>query len=117
MQMVGHVLGLGDRHINNILIDNTSGEVVHIDLGVAFEQGRILPTPEKIPFRLTRDIVDGFGPAGVEGVFRACCEQSITVLRQNSQAVLTVLEVMNGNFNIARPEAGKVVLSVRSECS
>ena len=111
------MLGLGDRHINNILIDNTSGEVVHIDLGVAFEQGRILPTPEKIPFRLTRDIVDGFGPAGVEGVFRACCEQSITVLRQNSQAVLTVLEVMNGNFNIALPEAGKVVLSVRSECS
>ena len=57
--MVGHILGLGDRHTNNILIDNASGEVIHIDLGVAFEQGRILPTPETIPFRLTRDIVDG----------------------------------------------------------
>ena len=30
---------------------------VHIDLGVSFEQGRILPTPETIPFRLTRDVV------------------------------------------------------------
>ena len=38
--------------------------------GVAFEQGRILPTPETVPFRLTRDIVDGMGVAGVEGVFR-----------------------------------------------
>lgn len=39
-------------------------------LGVAFEQGKILPTPETVPFRLTRDIVDGMGITGVEGVFR-----------------------------------------------
>lgn len=38
--------------------------------GVAFEQGKILPTPETVPFRLTRDIVDGMGITGVEGVFR-----------------------------------------------
>jgi ataxia telangiectasia mutated family protein len=36
--MIGHVLGLGDRHGQNILLDKRSGEVVHIDLGVAFEQ-------------------------------------------------------------------------------
>jgi ataxia telangiectasia mutated family protein len=36
--VIGHVLGLGDRHISNILIDNSSGELVHIDLGIAFEQ-------------------------------------------------------------------------------
>merc|ERR1711915_745477 len=92
--MVGHVLGLGDRHTNNILIDNSSGELVHIDLGVAFEQGKILPTPETIPFRLTRDIVDGFGPTGVEGVFRRCCERSMRVLRDNKAAIMTVLEVL-----------------------
>ncbi len=67
---VGHVLGLGDRHVANILIDTRTAELIHIDLGVAFEQGRILPTPETVPFRLTRDIVDGFGPSGVEGTFR-----------------------------------------------
>jgi ataxia telangiectasia mutated family protein len=38
--IVGHILGLGDRHGANILIDNGSGEVVHIDLGIAFEQVR-----------------------------------------------------------------------------
>ena len=38
--------------------------------GIAFEQGRNLPTPETVPFRLTRDLVDAMGVAGVEGVFR-----------------------------------------------
>jgi len=38
--------------------------VVHIDLGIAFEQGRFLNTPELVPFRLTRDIVDGMGATG-----------------------------------------------------
>ena len=38
--------------------------------GIAFEQGKILPTPETVPFRLTRDVVDGMGIAAVEGVFR-----------------------------------------------
>lgn len=38
--ILGHVLGLGDRHGHNILLDEKSGEVVHIDLGVAFEQVR-----------------------------------------------------------------------------
>lgn len=67
---MGYVVGLGDRHVQNILIDLQTAELVHIDLGVAFEQGRILPTPETVPFRLTRDIVDGMGISGVEGVFR-----------------------------------------------
>lgn len=39
--IVGHVLGLGDRHTSNILMDNSTGEVVHIDLGIAFDQVRI----------------------------------------------------------------------------
>ncbi|XP_036392547.1 LOW QUALITY PROTEIN: serine-protein kinase ATM [Megalops cyprinoides] len=68
--IVGYIVGLGDRHIQNILIDEQTAELVHIDLGVAFEQGKILPTPETVPFRLSRDIVDGMGISGVEGVFR-----------------------------------------------
>lgn len=36
--IVGHLLGLGDRHVSNILLDNSTGEVVHIDFGVAFDQ-------------------------------------------------------------------------------
>lgn len=36
--IVGHIIGLGDRHLSNILLHTDSGEVVHIDLGIAFEQ-------------------------------------------------------------------------------
>lgn len=38
--------------------------------GVAFDQGTLLPTPETVPFRLSRDIVDGLGICGIEGTFR-----------------------------------------------
>lgn len=31
--LVGYILGLGDRHVQNILINEQSAELVHIDLG------------------------------------------------------------------------------------
>jgi len=91
--MVGFVIGLGDRHLQNILIDEQSADVVHIDLGVAFDQGRALPVPETVPFRLTRDMVDGLGITGTEGVFRRCCEETMKVLRGNASSLMTILQV------------------------
>lgn len=41
MSMVGYIIGLGDRHLDNVLIDMTTGEVVHIDYNVCFEKGKI----------------------------------------------------------------------------
>ncbi|CAG0892650.1 unnamed protein product [Darwinula stevensoni] len=92
--IVGYILGIGDRHPSNILIDNNTAEFIHIDLGVAFEQGRLLPTPETVPFRLTRDVVDGMGITGIEGVFRRSCERCLMVLRENRDVILPVLEVL-----------------------
>ncbi|XP_078023307.1 serine-protein kinase ATM isoform X1 [Epinephelus lanceolatus] len=92
--IVGYIVGLGDRHIQNILVDEQTAELVHIDLGVAFEQGKILPTPETVPFRLSRDIVDGMGITGVEGVFRRCCEKTMEVMRSSEEALLTIVEVL-----------------------
>ena len=37
MSMVGYVLGLGDRHPSNLMLDRTTGHVVHIDFGDCFE--------------------------------------------------------------------------------
>ncbi|KAJ5408803.1 hypothetical protein N7509_002686 [Penicillium cosmopolitanum] len=73
ISILGHVLGLGDRHGHNILLDEKTGEVIHIDLGVAFEQGRILPT---------------------EGIFRRCCEFTLEALRQESYSIMTILDVL-----------------------
>lgn len=94
ISMLGHVLGLGDRHGHNILLDTRTGEAVHIDLGVAFEAGRILPVPELVPFRLTRDIVDGMGVTKTEGVFRRCCEFTLDALREEQYSIMTILDVL-----------------------
>lgn len=113
--IIGHVVGLGDRHVSNILMDEARGELVHIDLGIAFDQvrhpcallmtcarnidkrartqGKRLPIPELVPFRLTQNLVDGFGMTGVEGVFRRCCEETLRVLRERSSVIMTILEV------------------------
>ncbi len=50
---MGYLLGLGDRHLDNILLDAWSGSIVHIDFNVIFERGRRLRVPEVVPFRLT----------------------------------------------------------------
>lgn len=52
--MVGFILGLGDRHLDNLLIDRVSAEVVHIDYDVCFEKGTNSRIPEVVPFRMTR---------------------------------------------------------------
>jgi serine/threonine-protein kinase ATR len=40
-RQVGHVVGLGDRHGENILIDASSGDVVHVDFSCLFDRVRI----------------------------------------------------------------------------
>jgi ataxia telangiectasia mutated family protein len=94
--MAGYVIGLGDRHSHNILLDLRSAEAVHIDLGIAFEQGSFLATPELVPFRLTRDVVDGLGPAGVDGVLRGACEAAMSAMRAPDAraALASVVEVL-----------------------
>jgi ataxia telangiectasia mutated family protein len=94
ISILGHVVGLGDRHLHNILLDQYSGEVVHIDLGVAFEAGRVLPIAEVVPFRLTRDFVDGMGYTKTEGVFRRCCEFTLDALREERESIMTLLNVL-----------------------
>ena len=71
----------------------TNRVCLSIIIGVAFEQGKFLPTPETVPFRLTRDLVDGMGLTGVEGVFRRCCEKTMQVMRTSQESLMTIVEV------------------------
>ena len=52
--MVGHVVGLGDRHGENILLDSTTGDCVHVDFSCLFDKGLDLECPECVPFRCTQ---------------------------------------------------------------
>ncbi|KAL5562538.1 hypothetical protein UlMin_032285 [Ulmus minor] len=93
MSMVGHILGLGDRHLDNILVDFCSGDIVHIDYNVCFDKGQRLKVPEIVPFRLTQTIEAALGLTGIEGTFRANCEAVVGVLRKNKDILLMLLEV------------------------
>ncbi|OCH94317.1 hypothetical protein OBBRIDRAFT_823598 [Obba rivulosa] len=92
MSIIGFILGLGDRHCENILLDVNTGDVVHVDFNCLFEKGKTLETPERVPFRLTQNVVDGFGVAGVEGVFRIACEVTLKLLRDNKDVLMSVLD-------------------------
>ncbi|KAM6905670.1 serine/threonine-protein kinase SMG1 [Xenentodon cancila] len=92
MSMVGYIIGLGDRHLDNVLIDMTTGEVVHIDYNVCFEKGKSLRVPEKVPFRMTHNIETALGVTGVEGIFRLSCEQVVQIMRRGRETLLTLLE-------------------------
>lgn len=70
MSVLGHVLGLGDRHLDNILFDTEQGGVVHVDFGVLFDRGAKLGVPEVVPFRLTQVFVAGLGPIGKQPLCR-----------------------------------------------
>ncbi|KAI8902434.1 hypothetical protein BC833DRAFT_639508 [Globomyces pollinis-pini] len=92
MSMVGYVVGLGDRHGENILFDELTGECLHVDLNCLFEKGLEFEIPERVPFRLTHNMVDAFGISGIEGSFRKSCEVSLRVLRANRELLMSVLE-------------------------
>ncbi|KAL1743103.1 hypothetical protein HDZ31DRAFT_83646 [Schizophyllum fasciatum] len=92
MSMVGYVLGLGDRHLENILLDIVTGHAIHVDFDCLFEKGKTLAVPELVPFRLTQNIVDAMGVTGVEGFYRISCELTMDILRNNKDPIMSVLD-------------------------
>ena len=92
MSVVGHVVGLGDRHGENLLIDTATGECVHVDFACLFDKGELLEVPERVRFRLTQNIVDAFGVTGVEGVFRKACEIALQTQMENRDTLMGILE-------------------------
>eukprot|EP01059_Diplonema_ambulator_P035209 TRINITY_DN8204_c0_g3_i1.p1 TRINITY_DN8204_c0_g3~~TRINITY_DN8204_c0_g3_i1.p1 ORF type:complete len:2963 (+),score=1018.44 TRINITY_DN8204_c0_g3_i1:240-9128(+) len=92
MSMVGYILGLGDRHLNNIMLTD-EGNVVHIDFGDCFEVALNRQRfPEKVPFRLTRLLVSAMEASGTEGTFRHTCESVMRCLRKNRDSLTSLLE-------------------------
>jgi len=93
MSVVGYILGLGDRHPSNLMLDRLTGKILHIDFGDCFEVAvHREKFPEKIPFRLTRMLVTAMEVSGIEGNFRFTCESVISMLRNNKDSVLAMLE-------------------------
>ncbi|KZV39346.1 serine/threonine-protein kinase ATR [Dorcoceras hygrometricum] len=90
--MVGHIVGLGDRHGENILFDSTTGDCVHVDFSCLFDKGLQLEKPELVPFRLTQNMIDGLGITGYEGIYLRVCEITLSTLRGHKETLMSVLE-------------------------
>ncbi|CCF60493.1 hypothetical protein KAFR_0K01390 [Kazachstania africana CBS 2517] len=94
MAMVGHILGLGDRHCENILLDIETGKVLHVDFDCLFEKGKSLPVPELVPFRLTQNINDALGLTGTEGAFKKSSEVTLSLSRKHEVALMNIIETI-----------------------
>ena len=93
MSMVGYILGLGDRHPSNLMLDRVTGKVVHIDFGDCFEVAMHREKyPERVPFRLTRMLTFAMEVSNIDGSFKLSCEAVMRVIRDNKESLMAVLE-------------------------
>ncbi len=91
MSMVGYILGLGDRHPNNLMMSRKTGKIVHIDFGDCFEVAQYrVKFPEKVPFRLTRMLIKALEIAGIEGTFRIISEEVMGIMREKKDLLLAI---------------------------
>ncbi|SCU89909.1 LAME_0E06128g1_1 [Lachancea meyersii CBS 8951] len=111
MAMVGHILGLGDRHCENILLNVETGKILHVDFDCLFEKGRRLPIPEIVPFRLTHNLEDALGIAGTEGTFNKSSQVTLKLMRENEVALVNIIETIlyDRNMDHSLHKALKVV--------
>jgi FKBP12-rapamycin complex-associated protein len=98
MSIVGYILGLGDRHLNNLLMNRKTGKIVHIDFSDCFEVAmKREKYPEKVPFRLTRMLVKALGITEIEGMYRITCQRMMNLLRKNKDSLIAILSALIHN--------------------
>jgi serine/threonine-protein kinase mTOR len=105
--MVGHILGLGDRHPSNVLFERITDKGVHVDFCNCFEVAMHRESSWRSTFPSYRNVdrgrffallvpthSGGFMPvSGIDGSFRRTCEVTMQVLRANKKSLMAVLEV------------------------
>jgi serine/threonine-protein kinase ATR len=57
-----------------------------------FDKGLFLPKPEVVPFRLTQNMLDVYGPTGADGIYSGSLKMAMKTLRDNRDTLLSVLE-------------------------
>eukprot|EP00160_Parvularia_atlantis_P021198 Unigene9084_Nuclearia_a/m.27779 Unigene9084_Nuclearia_a/g.27779 ORF Unigene9084_Nuclearia_a/g.27779 Unigene9084_Nuclearia_a/m.27779 type:complete len:1010 (+) Unigene9084_Nuclearia_a:3301-6330(+) len=94
INVCSYLCGVGDRHLENFLLDQTVGELVPIDFGHSFGSAtQNLPVPELIPFRLTRQMITFMGPLGTGGIYTSTMVQSLAALQQAKERLLNAMDV------------------------
>uniref|UniRef100_A0A673AXU6 phosphatidylinositol-4,5-bisphosphate 3-kinase n=1 Tax=Sphaeramia orbicularis TaxID=375764 RepID=A0A673AXU6_9TELE len=95
-----YVLGIGDRHSDNIMVRST-GQLFHIDFGhiLGNFKSKFGIKRERVPFILTHDFIHVIqqGKTGYTekfGSFRQYCEEAYLILRKNGTLFITLFALM-----------------------
>lgn len=92
--IASYIIGIGDRHLENFLLDLHSGGLIGIDFGHAFGTGiQILPIPELVPFRLTRQFCSFLMPLDVEGLLKHTMVHTLSALQRSKDILLSTMDV------------------------
>jgi FKBP12-rapamycin complex-associated protein len=104
--LAAYVLGLGDRHLGNIMMNMRTSKLIHIDYGDCFEVlAKRAAWPEVVPFRLTRMLTRALEVVGVDGTFLKCATIYMKVMRAQKEELLGLLETFhNDPFVYPHPE-------------
>ncbi|XP_077410583.1 DNA-dependent protein kinase catalytic subunit isoform X2 [Vanacampus margaritifer] len=88
------VLGIGDRHLSNFMINTETGGMIGIDFGHAFGSAtQFLPVPELMPFRLTRQFVNLMQPLKESGLIQSVMAHSLRAYRNEPDLLLNTMDV------------------------
>ncbi|XP_038677309.1 phosphatidylinositol 4,5-bisphosphate 3-kinase catalytic subunit delta isoform [Scyliorhinus canicula] len=95
-----YVLGIGDRHSDNIMI-RENGQLFHIDFGhfLGNFKSKFGINRERVPFILTHDFVHVIQQGKTSNSekferFRKCCEQAYMILRKHCPLFINLFALM-----------------------
>ncbi|XP_016145701.1 phosphatidylinositol 4,5-bisphosphate 3-kinase catalytic subunit beta isoform-like isoform X2 [Sinocyclocheilus grahami] len=95
-----YVLGIGDRHSDNIMVRST-GQLFHIDFGhiLGNFKSKFGIKRERVPFILTHDFIHVIQQGKTSntekfGNFRQYCEEAYLILRKNGNLFITLFALM-----------------------
>ncbi|XP_037613149.1 DNA-dependent protein kinase catalytic subunit isoform X1 [Sebastes umbrosus] len=88
------ILGIGDRHLSNFMINMETGGMIGIDFGHAFGSAtQFLPVPELMPFRLTQQFVNLMQPLKESGLIQSIMVHSLRAYSAEPDLLLNTMDV------------------------
>lgn len=105
--VITYLLGIGDRHLENLLITNDA-KLFHIDFGYAMGED---PKPFPPPFKLNKPMINVFA-GGFKDVFIGKCVNYYLYLRQNAKIILNLMHLMVDSDLVTNPNKDKKMSEV-----